>query len=443
MTIFWIIAAGLVGLALLFVLPPLLSKRGQTEDVDQDELNLAVFRQQVRELDSDLATGELDEQQYKTARRDLERELLYDVTGKGTGADSGGGRWAPVLLAVALPAVAISLYLHLGDTSVIPRLEAAANGQVPAAHPGAPGGQMPPLEVMVQRLADKMQQNPENLEGWMMLGRTYFAISQPERALDALEKAYGLAPENPDVLVTYAEAIAANNDSDLAGRPAELIQAALKIDPEHSSARWLEGLASFQANDFARAAEQWSELATTFDRQGKEAAELRRYIGEARTRAGIAPEQAPKPELTPSAEAGPDTAPQARSAPGGESRVAAEQPAASASVTVEVSLAETLSPEANANDSVFVYAKAVGGPPMPLAAHRAHVGDLPLTVTLDDSMAMTPAMKLSGFPEVTVGARITKSGQAIPRSGDLEGETSSVRPGQSDTVKVVIDRVRP
>jgi cytochrome c-type biogenesis protein CcmH len=443
MTIFWIMAAGLVGLALLFVLPPLLSKRGQTEDVDQDELNLAVFRQQVQELDSDLAAGELDEQQYKTARRDLERELLYDVTGKGTGADSGGGRWAAALLAVALPMVAISLYLHLGDTSVIPRLEAAANSQVPAAHSGAPGGQMPPLEVMVERLADKMEQNPENLEGWMMLGRTYFAIAQPERALDALEKAYSLSPENPDVLITYAEAIAANNDSNLAGRPAELIQAALKIDPKHSSARWLEGLASFQANDFALAAEQWSELATTFDQQGKEATELRRYINEARTRAGIDPEQAPRPESIPSAEAGRDTTPPAQSASGEKGQVLSEQPAASASVTVEVSLAETLWPKADGNDSVFIYAKAIAGPPMPLAAHRARVGDLPLTVTLDDSMAMTPTMKLSGFPEVTVGARITKSGQAIPRSGDLEGEVSPVQPGQAGTVKVVIDRVRP
>jgi len=288
-----------------------------------------------------------------------------------------------------------------------------------------------------------MEQNPEDLEGWMMLGRTYFAMAQPQRALNAMAKAYGLAPENPDVLVAYAEAIAASNDNELGGRPAELIQAALKIDPKHSSARWLEGLASFQANEFARAAEQWSELLTTFDPQGEEAAELHPYITEARTRAGMDPEQASKPESTLSADAGLDTAPPAPSAPREEGRAASEQPAASASVTVEVSLAETLQPKADEDDSVFIYAKAIGGPPMPLAARRAHVGDLPLTVILDDSMAMTPAMKLSGFPEVTVGARITKSGQAMPRSGDLEGEVGPVQPGRTGSVKVVIDRVRP
>ncbi|MEA3276071.1 MAG: c-type cytochrome biogenesis protein CcmI, partial [Pseudomonadota bacterium] len=208
MIIFWIMAAGLTGLALLFVITPLLSPQKQTDDVDQDELNLAVFRQQLEELDSDLAAGELDQQQYNASRRDLERELLYDV--KGTDGDSkagnSGGRWAAALLGVAVPAAAVSLYLYLGDSAIIPRLEAVASSQPPAAHPGQGQGQgeMPPLEVMVQRLAEKMEQNPENLEGWLMLGRTYFAISQPERALYALEKAYGLAPQQPDVLVAYA-----------------------------------------------------------------------------------------------------------------------------------------------------------------------------------------------------------------------------------------------
>ena len=444
MTIFWIMAAGLIGLALLFVLPPLFSKREQTEDVDQDELNLAVFRQQVQELEADLAADKLDQQQYNAARRDLERELLYDVTGKGTGVDSSGGRWAAALLAIAVPAAAVSLYLYLGNSSIIPTLEAIASGQAPATHPG-PGGEMPPLEVMVQRLADKMEQNPANLEGWMMLGRTYFAVGQPQRALDALEKAYGLEPENPDVLVAYAEAVAASQDSELAGRPAELIQAALKVDPKHSSARWLEGLVSFQAAEYAQAAEQWGALVATFDPEDEEAAELRRYVAEARTRAGMEPEPVPKaasPETDASqvaeviGEASADTA-----AP--DQQAATKPAAAGTSVTVEVSLAEPLWPQADVKDSIFIYAKAVSGPPMPLAAHRARVEDLPLTVTLDDSMAMIPAMKLSGFPEVTVGARISKSGQAIPQSGDLEGEVSPVKPGQDAAVKIVIHQARP
>jgi cytochrome c-type biogenesis protein CcmH len=108
-----------------------------------------------------------------------------------------------------------------------------------------------------------------------------------------------------------------------------------------------------------------------------------------------------------------------------------------------VSLAESLKGQANPSDSLFVYAKAVSGPPMPLAAQRARVQDLPLTLTLDDSMAVIPALKLSGFTEVTVGARISKSRQATPQSGDLEGEVSPVKPSQDGVVTIIINRVRP
>jgi cytochrome c-type biogenesis protein CcmH len=442
-TVFWIIAAGLLGVALLFILPPLLSHRGQPRITDQDALNLSIFRQQLQELDADLAAGELDRREYKSARRDLERELLYDVgeaDAQDTG-ESGGGRWAAVVLAVAVPAVAVSLYLYLGDSAIIPRLQAAASRQAAVPHPG-PGGELPPLEVMVQRLADKLGQNPDNLEGWMMLGRSYFAMGQPARALHAMEQAYGLAPENPDVLITYAEAVAANNKGTLAGRPAELIQTALDIDPRHASARWLQGLASFQDARYSDAAEQWGELEATLDPQSDDMVELRRYIAEARSRAG-GPDQAENQAGNRvSTQMGPPSAGEAENA---ETQLDTLPEAATPALTVEVSLAEPLSPKVEMDDSVFIYAKAVSGPPMPLAAHRARVADLPLTIRLDDSMAIVPAMKLSGFEEVTVGARISKGGQAqaIPASGDLEGEVSPVHPGADERVKVVIDRVRP
>lgn len=444
MTIFWILAGSLVGLALLFILPPLLTKRRQAEGVDQDDLNLALFHSQLAELDADLAADELEQPQYKAARRDLERELLYDVEGAGTDkvSDTGDGRWTAALLAVVVPAAAVSLYLYVGNNDIIPRLQAATSAQAPQARPSA-GGEMPPLEVMVQRLAEKLEQNPSNLEGWTMLGRTYFAIGQPERALYALEKAYGLAPENPDVLVAYAEAVAADNGGALAGRPAELIQAALKIDPQHSNARWLEGLVSFQGARYIQAADEWGALVATFDPKSDEAAELQGYISEARNRAEPKPAQTQAPDATKIANAGPETPPAAGNAAQAENQTAPSPATTTTGVTVEVSLAEPLWPQADVNDSVFVYAKAISGPPMPLAAHRARVQDLPLTVTLDDSMAMAPAMKLSGFAEVTVGARISKSGQATPQSGDLEGEVSPVKPGQAGTVKILIERVRP
>ncbi|WP_089726405.1 c-type cytochrome biogenesis protein CcmI [Candidatus Thiosymbion oneisti] len=445
MTIFWLSAAALIGLALLFVVPPLLSRRDRSrDDPDRDEFALTLFHRQLQELDADLAAGALDRQQYQTARQDLERELLHDLEGTPTepAAEAGGGRWTAVLLAVLLPTVAVSLYLYLGNSDLIPRLAAATAGpQAPAAHPG-PQGEIPPLKVMVQRLGDKLERHPDNLEGWMMLGRTYFVMGQPQRALQALERAYDLAPDNPDVLVAYAEAIAANHGSALAGRPAELIQAALKIDPEHTGARWLEGLVSFQAARYDQAVEQWEALLATFDPESTEAAELTRYITQARSRPR--PEQAPEqvPAGTETGDTAQGTPPNTADAAKPERPAGPQPAAATAGVRVEVSLAESLWPQANMNDSLFIYAKAAAGPPMPLAVHRGHVRDLPLTITLTDAMTVIPTMKLSEFDQVTIGARISKSGQATPQSGDLEGEVSMVKPGQIGIVKILIDRVR-
>jgi cytochrome c-type biogenesis protein CcmH len=449
MTLFWILAAGLMALALAFILPPLLSKKARTDDPSQDALNLAVFRRQLQELDADLAAGELEQAQYETARRDLEMELLHDV-GEAPGSqtlETGGGRWAAGLLAIAVPALAVVLYLTLGSRQIIPLLETAASTQAPDGH-ASPDGKMPPLEVMIQRLAAKLEQHPDNLEGWVMLGRTYFAIGKPERALSALEKAYKLAPENPDVLALYAEALAANQEGKLAGRPAQLVQTALKIDPRHSGARWLEGLGYLQAGEYRRAAEHWEALLPSFDPGSEEAAELQGYIDEARSRAAsassaeAAPEQHAPPAETPSA--GEKTPPPASAAaPRPVKPPAPAQGAAIPGVQVEVSLADSLRSRVDPNDILFIYAKAVSGPPMPLAARRARAGDLPLSLTLDDSMAVMPTMKLSQFRQVTVGARISKSGRAMPQSGDIEGEVSPVETGQASKVKILIDRVRP
>jgi len=447
MTLFWLSAAALIGLALLFVVPPLLLRRGHSrDDPDRDELALALFQRQLQELDADLATSALDRQQYQAARQDLERELLYDL--EGTPAEpapaAGRGLWTAVLFTVLLPTVAVFLYLYLGNSDLIPRLAAAATArpQAPTAHQG-PQGEIPSLEALVQRLADRLERHLDDLSGWMMLGRTYFVMGRPQRALQALERAYDLAPDNPDVLVAYAEAIAANHDSVLTGRPAELIRAALKIDPGHTGARWLEGLVSFQANRYDQAIRQWEALLANFNPERTEAKELRRYIAQAHNRAGLESKQAPEqvPAATETADTAlgilhPGTADVAKPPTAPRPTVAA------IGIKVAVSLAESLWPQANMNDSLFVYAKAATGPPMPLAVHRGHVWDLPLTVTLHDGMAVIPNIQLSEFDQVTVGARISKSGQATPGRGDLEGEVSLVKPGQANIVEVVISQAR-
>ena len=435
MTIFWILVAGLAALALLFVVPPLLTRHEAERAPDQDQLNLALFRQQLQELDADLEAGNLDRGQYQAARRDLERELLHDVAGQGAGP-AGPGQRAPLtalFLALALPAFATWLYVAIGDSAIIPRLELAApNRANPAAagHGAAGGADAASLEVLVERLAAKMEQNPDQLEGWLMLGRTYVALEQPAKGAAALQRALALAPQDPEIMVSLAQALAAAAGGQLAGRPVELITSALAVAPDHATGLWLQGLAAYQAKEFPQAVERWERLAQGLDPNGEDAAQLRQFIADAREEGGLPPGDAP-------------TAAPASTMTGQTAAAGQDTLAAGPSLQVEVSLAEPLWREADINHSLFVYAKAASGPPMPLAVKRLKVADLPLTVTLDDSLAMTPEMKLSNFPQVIVGARISPSGQASPQSGDLEGETGPLAPADQASVKVLIERVRP
>jgi cytochrome c-type biogenesis protein CcmH len=301
------------------------------------------------------------------------------------------------------------------------------------------------MDVLVERLAAKMAEHPDNLEGWVMLGRSYFAINQPAKALQALERAHGLAPENPEVIIAYAQAVAANAQGRLAGRPAELIAKALEIDPVSRTGRWLDGLRIYQAGDFEGAVSRWEALLADLDPDSDEADELRAFIADARERAAPSSSADAKDAVpTPPDSSVSAQAPKpATTAPAIKAAEAEKSGDEGGRLTVKVTLAEPLWKEADVNQTLFVYAKAVSGPPMPLAVKRLRTADLPVTVTLDDSMAMMPAMRLSAFPEVTVGARISASGQANPGSGDLEGEVSPVKPGASGPVEVVIDRVRP
>lgn len=435
MIIFWILAAGLVGLAILFAVLPLLRPAPANQSPDQDALNLQVFQHRLAELDGDLTSGFLEQAQYDAARHDLERELLYDLDGGpkiGGGAQksrSGRAPWLATALALAVPVGAVLAYLQLGDSAIIARMETAGSaiggGQTAAA--AHDGQKVPPLDVLVQGLAERLEQDPDNLDGWLMLGRTYFAIKQPTKALAAMERAYQLAPKQANVVIAYAEALAANNGNRLTGKPAELIRTALEIEPGNASARWLDGMLAYQQERFADAAGTWQGILPEMDPAGQEAQQVRQLIAEARNRGGM-PAAPPAIAQAPSAGAAP------------------AQPAAArhtgAKIQVAVTLDPTLAEKADPDDTVFVFARASAGPPMPLAVQRLKVADLPATVTLDDSMAVMPAMRLSAFPQVVVGARVSKSGQATPQSGDLEGQIGPLSSDGTSDAAVNIDQVR-
>ncbi|NEV62949.1 c-type cytochrome biogenesis protein CcmI [Thiorhodococcus minor] len=437
MIIFWILAGGLLVLALIFIVAPLLQAAPQEDLVEQDALNLEVFRQRMKELDADLEAGFLDQERYAAARHDLERELLYDVDADRqapaqAAASSAASRWlVGTALVVLAPVSAVLIYLQLGEPRLADPLQVAAAVQA-AEESGQGSGAS--LDELVARLEERLQENPEDLDGWLMLGRTYFATGKTEQGLTAIEKAYTLAPDQVEVKLAYAEALAAASPTkSLEGKPAELIRAVLDEDPTNPIARWLSGMIAFQKGQYASALDTWEGILAELDPEGQEAANLREMIAEAKDRADMQAEAPPEDPAESLAEA---PAPEPQATP-------PAPPASDAAIQVEVSLDGSIADRAAPEDTVFVFARAAEGPPMPLAVQRIKVSDLPKSITLDDSMAMTPAMRLSAFDTVVVGARVSKSGNAMPQSGDLFGEAGPLALEARTQASIRIDQVRP
>lgn len=436
MTLFWTLAGALMLLAAAFVLLPLRTAWKQPTDtaktqpeVTQDAINLELFRQQLDELDGDLAVGKIDPGQHQSARLELERELLHDIDGAGNTPreQQRRGLWLLPLLALLIPAMALGFYQVTGAPQIIPLLADASTAGVPSS----PDGNLPALDVLAERLAARLEQNPNDTEGWSMLGRSYLALGETAKAQQAMERAHALAPDDLDIKLAYAEALAANQRNQLEGRPAALISEVLAVDANNRNARWLNGVLSFQRGQFAAAIQSWRGILDQIDPNSSDAEDLRELIQEASRRSGLVVASEPPAAVTPQA------------IPEEQTAAATEAPI-EARIQVSVSVAPELAGQFPANTAVFVYAKAAAGPPVPLAVQRIRAADLPITLTLDDSMAMMPAMRLSSFPEVILGARISSSGQALPMPGDLQGESGPVTTAEiTAPVTVVIDQRLP
>ena len=414
MTLFWALAGIMLMVALLFTLPWLLRSNRQP-DTDQDTVNTEVIKAQLAELEADLGSGRLDEAQYLSARQDLERELLADLSGSPADSDKikvRSGRWAALLLILLIPALTIGLYHYVGTKQIIPLLAQADTAVVRQAM--TPGNGTPSLEDMVEHLAERMHQQPDDPKGWVMLARSYMALQRFGDAAVAYARAHRLAGDHADLLTDYADALVMANGRKFTDQAGALLLKALETEPGNVKALWLAGQWKNQQGEYADAVRYWQRAAEQLPADDENTLVLARQIREAREHlAPGAVVEAP----TPSQEA-----------------VAADK-TITVSVTLDAQIAASASPE----DTVFIFARAVSGPRMPLAIVRKQVSDLPITVTLDDSSAMMPSMKLSNFDAVALGARISKSGTATPQSGDLQGLVAPVVPGSEQAIELNID----
>ena len=417
MTIFWIVASLFLIGALLMLLPPLWKPRQGSAPATASGLNLAVYRDQLRESERDLAAGLIAPDQVGAARDDIRQRWLEDAAVPvAVAAARPAARRTVIVLALLIPVGSVLTYLGLGDPRGVEPLAARA-----VTAPGAARHSVTPeqIEAMVVSLAERLKAQPGDAEGWMMLGRSYTALGRHRDAVSALRRANELAPGNASLLADFADVLGMAQGRRLAGEPARLVQQALDADPRHGKALSLAGSVAFEARDYVAARGYWERLIVVVPPGSDIARSVQANIAEARQLESAAPAAAAAAPAVVSA------------APGSASSVGGE-------VSVGPELAARIAP----GDTLFIFARAAQGPRVPLAIIRRPVGAWPSAFVLDDSMAMAANLKLSGFDKVVVGARISKSGNATPQPGDITGQSAVIAPGTRG-LRITIDQVQP
>ena len=407
MTLFWVYAALLTAVALAFLITPLLRGRAKpVAAVSRAASNLSIFRDQLAELDADLAAGTIDREQWEAARGDLQRGLLEDAgtPAVAPAAPAKRSMAVAVVLAVALPLVAVSAYLAVGNPQGLDPSKASTHGVTQAQ-----------IDAMVLSLAQKLKSNPDDPAGWVMLARSYSALGRFGEAANAYAQADARAPLNAQLLADYADSLAMSQGESLLGKPEALIQRALKADGSNVKALALAGTAEFEKQHFAQAAEYWRRILPLLPAGSEMENSIRASIKEAEQKQGGSPKLAKET----------GKAAEVAAAKSATATAAAGKERLSGTITLAPGLAARAAPE----DTVFVLARPAQGSRMPLAAVRVKVKDLPLKFSFDDSMAMNPAAKLSDFSEVVVEARVSKSGNVMPQPGDFDGVSKPVHPG--------------
>ncbi|HRP75094.1 MAG TPA: c-type cytochrome biogenesis protein CcmI [Rhodocyclaceae bacterium] len=415
MTGFLLLAALLVAGALLLVLPPMLGfgrrRRVHAERQRQADTALLVLREQLAELEADHASGKVPDAEYERSREELELRALEEGRTVDDGSDARPARFWAAGLALAVPLVAVVVYLGIGEP----------DGVDPEKIAGDPGHQVSAAEMaeLVEQLVDRLERDPSDPTGWLMLARSYSMMGNFEGAARAWRRIGDKAPNDAGILADWADVLVVAQHGEFSGEPDTLIARSLALEPDNFKALALAGTSAFQSGDFALASSHWERILDRVNPGDEAYGSIVSSINEARSRGGM-----------------PLFGEQSAPAPVG--------PAASADSAVEplrvngvVSLAAELAATMRADETVFVFVRpAEGG--IPLAALRLSAGDLPARFDFDG----VPLMAEGPLPSrVIVAARLSRSGDAGARAGDLEGFSELVAP-DADDVQVVIDKVR-
>ncbi|WP_297461560.1 c-type cytochrome biogenesis protein CcmI [Ferrovum sp.] len=420
MTVFILVSGGLTLLILCYLVFSLI-RRGQVSD-HRKALNAAVYRDQLQELAAEKADGSLADQDYDQAREEVERRLLEDTAVTPEVTDRVHGRRTALLLLALIPLASIGMYLWRGHPEAL---------DLQPAEMAAPAQQMTPAKIneMVKALAEKLAKNPDNPQGWAMLGRSYMNLDKPGEAVKAFGHLKKEMVNDPELMVDYAEALAA--DAQVRGDDKQMIESnawvmnALKLEPGNGKGLFMAGSFAYITQQYAQAVSFWSKLMPLLDPSSQDSSFVLEQLNKARAQLKLAP-------VTAESFAGPE----------GPVKPQAQKGAAASSISGEVTLDPALKDKITPGETLFIFAKAVQGPPMPLAVIRTSVGSWPLKFQLTDAQAMSPQFNLSSVDLVRVEVRVTQSGNPMPSSGDLFGATLPLKPG-AHGVELVINQVQP
>ncbi len=402
MTDFWIAASALLLVALAFLLLPILRGRRAQAEEDRTALNVALYEERLAELTAQHAAGTLSDAQLEAGRADAARELLEDTENSESPKIAKLGRSVPLIAAVLVPLVGYGLYMHWGASDKVQMARQFSE-------------QPRTVEEMTAHLEQAVKEQPDSAEAWYFLGRTYMNQERPADAAKAFARVVELAGRQPELLGQWAQAQYFAGDRQWSEQLQALTDEALQADPQELTSLGLLGIAAYEEGRYQDAVRFWEQLVAALPENDPSREAIRGGIERARQQVDGG----------------------SGNAAAGEAPAAASTQAAALQIQVQLDpkVAETVSPE----DSVFVFARAVNGPPVPLAAKRLTVGDLPATVTLSDADAMVPSLKISSVEQVTVMARVSRTGDAT--KGEWMGQSEALETrGDKNAVRLMIDR---
>lgn len=403
---FILLTLALALVTVIFLLLPLFSKKKQQLLVERDAVNVESAATRLAELKQELENDLISEEQFQQYQLEVETSALEDLRDSASVdvQKRSGNKAMAIVVALAIPLFSIAVYQQLGS-------EAAFDVALQTDKTAITTEE---INKMLSVLEKQVKNNPDDVDGRIALSQIYFELERYNDATTIYSELNQLRPDDPDIMVNFAELLARSHNNRLIGKPTELLNKALTIEPKHARALWLAGFAEQQISNKEGALIHWRHLLAMMEEGSEARQQLEKIIAETENNEA-------KPEVV----------------------VAKQNANSNQSIQVKVSLSKELESRIDPNTTMFIFAKASEGPPMPLAVHRGLAKDLPITITLDDSMAMMPQMSLSSFPKVIVAARLSSNGEPQGQPGDFEGYSEEIEVSTTPMVDVLINSVKP